>query len=43
MRTVSTITPKIYQEYIMRLFVKDDSKFEVAKNAFNKFCEEKLG
>jgi hypothetical protein len=28
---------------IIRLFVKDGKKFEVAQKAFNRFCKEKLG
>lgn len=40
---ISMMMPEKCQATIVRLFVKDDSKFEQAKEAFRVFCERKLG
>lgn len=39
---VTLITPQIFQEHIMRLFVKDRSKYELAEQAFSRFAKEVL-
>lgn len=42
-RSVSLITPSIFQEHIMRLFVKDPAKKEIAEQAFKRFVREVIG
>jgi len=42
-REVSIITPNIFQEHIIRVFVKDPAKFDIVDRAFSRFCSEKLG
>ena len=42
-RSVSLITPTIFQEHIMRLFVRDPAKFHIAEKAFAKFARDTLG
>lgn len=40
---VSLITPSVFQEHVMRLFVKDTKKVQVAEQAFARFAKEVLG
>lgn len=40
---VSVMMPERNQSTIIRMFCKDESKFDLAKEAFNAFCKEKLG
>ena len=40
---VSLITPSVFQEHVMRLFVKDARKLQIAKQAFKKFAREVVG
>ena len=40
---ISLLMPDQAQSCVMRLFVKDESKFQLAANAFEQFCKEKLG
>jgi len=42
-RSVSLITPSIFQEHVMRLFVRDPKKLVAAERAFSKFSRETLG
>lgn len=42
-REVSIITPNIFQEHIIRVFVKDPAKFDIVDKAFTRFCNEKIG
>jgi HD superfamily phosphohydrolase len=41
--SVSMITPKNFQEHILRLFVKDPAKFEIADRAFKKLARDTIG
>mmetsp|Transcript_20732 Transcript_20732/g.27982 ORF Transcript_20732/g.27982 Transcript_20732/m.27982 type:complete len:91 (+) Transcript_20732:1300-1572(+) len=40
---ISMMMPERCQTTTVRLFVKDDAKFEQAGKAFRVFCERKLG
>ena len=40
---ISMMMPQKCQNTIVRLFVKDESKFYLAKVAFNTFCVNELG
>ncbi len=40
---VSLITPAIFQEHVIRVFVKDASKYALVEQAFQKMCSERLG
>ena len=40
---VSTIVPLSCQTTLLRVFVKDDTKFRKAQMAFVQYCKEKLG
>lgn len=40
---MSTMMPEKCQSNAIRLFVKDESKFALASNAFRQYCAEKLG
>ena len=42
-RSVSLITPSIFQEHVLRLFVRDPSKIALAERAFQRFARETLG
>ncbi len=42
-RSVSLITPTIFQEHVMRLFVRDPAKLHIAEKAFSKYARETLG
>jgi hypothetical protein len=42
-RHVSLITPSVFQEHIMRLFVKDTRKVHLAEQTFARFAREVLG
>ena len=42
-RSVSLITPSIFQEHVLRLFVRDPKKMGVAEKAFSRFAQEVLG
>lgn len=42
-RQVSLITPSVFQEHVMRLFVKDARKLNIAKQAFRRFAREVIG
>lgn len=42
-RSVSLITPSIFQEHVLRLFVRDPAKLQVAQQAFQKFARDTLG
>lgn len=42
-RSVSLITPTVFQEHIMRLFVRDPAKLQLAEKAFSKFARDTLG
>ncbi len=42
-RSVSLITPTIFQEHIMRLFVRDPAKLHIAERAFSRYAKETLG
>jgi hypothetical protein len=37
------ITPKNFQEHILRLFVKDPAKFDIADKAFKKLARDMIG
>ena len=41
--SVSLITPSIFQEHVMRLFVKDPAKYDIAQNAFKKLARDVIG
>ena len=43
LREISMMMPEKCQATIVRLFVKDEAKFDQAREAFNLFCKEKLG
>ena len=40
---ISLLTPSYYKESVFRVYVKDKCKLTAAKDAFKKFCEEKIG
>jgi len=40
---MSTMMPEKCESHCVRLFVKDETKFELASNAFKQFCKERLG
>ena len=40
---ISKMMAENCQRTIVRCFLKDESKFELAQNAFKQFCVEKLG
>ena len=42
-RSVSLITPTVFQEHIMRLFVRDPAKLQLAERAFSKFARDTFG
>jgi len=42
-RSVSLITPSIFQEHVLRLFVRDPAKIAAAERAFQKFARDTLG
>lgn len=37
------ITPAIFQEHVIRVFVKDPAKYGIVEQAFQKLCSERLG
>lgn len=40
---ISIMFPEKNESTAIRLYVKDESKFATAKQAFMRFCEERLG
>lgn len=40
---VSLITPNIFQEHIIRVFVKDPAKYQLVEQAFTRLCQDRLG
>ena len=40
---ISTMLPEHVMSTCIRVYCKDESKFELAQNAFKQFCVEKLG
>jgi HD superfamily phosphohydrolase len=42
-KNISLLTPRCFEEFILRVYVKEEEKLESAKKAFEKFCCEKTG
>jgi HD superfamily phosphohydrolase len=42
-KNISLLTPRCFEEFILRVYVKEEEKLESAKKAFQRFCCEKTG